>query len=526
MAEISRRQFVADSATIALAASGVSALSEETVKTNESALDRPNVLFVLADQHRLDCLGAYGNAQVRTPNIDELAAEGVRFNNSFCPYPVCTPSRYSLFSGRYVHEHRGWTNHCTLPPQIETWPSLLKAAGYRTNCAGKMHFAPTYLDVGFAEMYLSEQNGPGRWDDDYHRMLRDRGVIDANDLEDQEREFREHAREEYWETFGALPSNLPDELHSTTWTGDRAVETLEGWSGGGNLFLASFIKPHHPFDPPKAWADRYNAADLDLLPGWVDECFEHDLKLNPGYFPHEKLSKDALRRVMVHYYATIEHIDQQVGRMVEVLKRKGLYDNTLIVYTSDHGEYMGYHHLLLKGGYMYDALVKVPLIIRYPGGGKAEASDAQVTNLDLAPTILRQCGVEPAEGMHGNNLAESAGRDVVFAESHGGAQVMARTPSRKLLRHEGLKQNFLYDLEMDPGETVNCYDDPAYADDVRALEKSLQDWRPGPLPETYLNQDAPQIDQPNVPPDLSHRDAMMAYTREKMAEFYAAHDGK
>jgi len=527
MAKISRRKFVADSATLAMAVSVSStamAASGETVDSNKTTGSRPNVLFVLVDQHRIDCSGAYDNAQVRTPNIDALASEGTRFNNSFCPYPVCTPSRYSLFSGRYVHEHRGWTNHCTLPPGTETWPELLRAAGYRTGCAGKMHFTPTYLDIGLAQMQLSEQNGPGRWDDDYHRMLRERGLIDANDLEDQEKEFREHAREVYWETFGALPSNLPEGVHSTTWIGDRTVEVLEGWSGGGNLFVASFIKPHHPFDPPKAWAERYDPEQLDILPGWTDERPEQDVELQKGYFPFEGLTTTSLRRVMAHYYATIQHIDHQVGRMVDVLKRKGIYDNTLIVYTSDHGEYMGCHHQLLKGGYMYDPLVKVPLIVRYPGAVNGGAvSDAMVTNLDLAPTILRQCGVEPSDGMHGNDLAASDGRDIIFSESHQGAQVMARTKTRKLIRHDGVKRSFLYDLEKDPNETLNRYDDPAYEGDVRALETALAEWRPDPLPETYLNQDAPQIDQPNVPPDLSHRDAMMAYTREKMADFYAAH---
>ncbi len=472
----------------------------------------------------MDCLGAYGNNQVRTPHIDAFAAEGTRYTNSFCAYPVCTPSRYSIFSGRYVHEHRGWTNHCTLPPGMATWPELLQDAGYRTACAGKMHFAPTYLDVGFAEMYLSEQNGPGRWDDDYHRILRDRDLIDANDLEDQEREFRDQARRIYWDNFGALASNLPEKEHSTTYTGDRGVEALEQWTGSGNLFVASFIKPHHPFDPPKVWADRYNPDELDILPGWIDACMDHDLELNPGYFHHDTLSPPALQQVMAHYYAAIEHIDHQVGRMVEVLKRKGLYDDTLIIYTSDHGEYMGYHHLLLKGGYMYDALSKVPLIVRRPGPSNGGGvSERLVSNVDLAPTILAQCGLAPAEGMSGLDLNADATRDVVCSESHGGAQVMARTKTRKLLRHDKLNRAFLYDLEKDPHETVNCFEDPAYRDNVYMLQDALTKWRPDPLPETYLNQDAPQIDQPNVPPDLSHRDAMMAYTREKMAEFNAAH---
>src|SRR5258706_6862802 len=106
-------------------------------------------------------------------------------STTFCTFPVCTPSRYSLLSGLPVHEHQGWDNHCTLPPGTPTFASVLRQAGYATKAVGKMHFSPTYLDVGFAEMELSEQDGPGRWDDDYHRYLRQFGLMDANDLEDQ-----------------------------------------------------------------------------------------------------------------------------------------------------------------------------------------------------------------------------------------------------------------------------------------------------------------------------------------------------
>ncbi|MCC6694704.1 MAG: sulfatase-like hydrolase/transferase [Candidatus Hydrogenedentes bacterium] len=518
MTDLTRRQFVATTAAAAIANASIG-------NANAQPAPRPNVLFILVDQHRFDCIGAYGNEQIRTPAIDRLAQDGTRYTNSFCAYPVCTPSRYSIWSGRYVHEHGGWSNHCTLKPGTATWPALLREAGYQTAAAGKMHFTPTYLDVGFQRMTLSEQDGEGRWDDDYHRLLLERDTIDVNDLEDQRKEYREHARPEYWETFGALASNLPEELHSTTWTGDRAVEALDQWTDSGNLFVASFVKPHHPFDPPQSWADRHDPAGMKLLSGWTDSCFAHDLQLQTGYFPHEKLSESALKRVMAYYYATIEHIDLQVNRMVEVLKRKGLYENTLIVYTSDHGEYMGYHHMLLKGNWMYDPLIKVPLIIKYPGATQAgQVSDRMVSNVDLAPTILRQCGLAPLDTMRGLDLMDSAaGRSVVCAEGSGAAQLMARTATRKLLVHEGKKLAFLYDLDKDPLETVNVHDDPAYAEDVAVLRQALVEWRgPNPNLDTVLNEQAPQIDQPNVRPDLSHRDAMIAYTREKMEAFYKA----
>lgn len=520
---MTRRQFVATGAGLTLA-TGVGAAKDRVEgrpgQASTGSAHPPNVLVIHVDQHRMDCLGAYGNADIQTPNIDALAADGVRFDNSFCPFPVCTPSRYSLLSGRYVHQHRGWTNHSTLLPGTETFPAILKRAGYKTKAVGKMHFTPTYLDLGFEEMALSEQNGPGRWDDDYHRQLRAHDLVDYNDLEDQEREFRADARPEYWEHFGALPSNLPREWHSTTWIGDRAVETLDEWGPSRRLLMAGFIKPHHPFDPPQEFCDAYNPDALSLLPGWSEACFPHDQALSKGYFPNADLTEASLRRVMAYYYASIQHIDRQVGRMIEVLKRKGLYDDTLIIFTSDHGEYMGYHHMILKGNHMYEPLVKVPLIIKYPSGrDRGTASQALVSNVDVAPTILSQAGCTPADTMHGLDLArDTEGRDMVFAESRRGRSAMVRTKQYKLLLGHPKQQALFYDLEKDPVETTNRHDDPAYRDQVEALTKAITAWRSfDNLPETYLDENAPIIDQSNVPSrDDDHRETIIAYCRDKM----------
>ena len=131
----------------------------------------PNVLIIQADQFRADCFGAAGHPDVRTPHLDRLAGDGVRYRNAYCTFPVCTPSRYSLLSGLHVRQHAGWTNRCTLAPGIDTFPRALRRAGYRTAAVGKMHFTPTYLDVGYDRLELAEQDGPGRYDDDYHREL-------------------------------------------------------------------------------------------------------------------------------------------------------------------------------------------------------------------------------------------------------------------------------------------------------------------------------------------------------------------
>lgn len=521
MPKITRREFVAVGAAAGLVAATGTAHGKEASDVS----DRSNILLIVTDQQRMECLGAYGNTAIRTPHIDGIARDGVRFTHNTCPWPVCTPSRYSILSGRFVHEHGGHSNHCTLPPEVETFPRILRDAGYRTKAIGKMHQTPTYLDVGFQEMMLSEQNGGGRWDDDYHRELRAQGLIDGNDLEDQERKFRAEARDEYWETFGALPSNLPTAWHSTTWVGDKTVETLRDWKLGGHCLMSSFIKPHHPFDPPKEYADKYDPDSLPLLPGWTDECLKHDLALSRGYFPNEKLTLPALRRVMAHYYAGIEHIDDQVGRMLQTLKDNGQYDNTLIVFTSDHGEFLGYHHMLLKGNYPYEALAKVPLLVKFPGNERAgETSDALSSLIDLAPTFLHAAGCKCPTAMHGLNLADAkADRPVVFCDSNGGVVSFARTKTHKLIVNTLADRKFLYDLEKDPTELVNEIENPAYVEIASTLQAALEKWRPpGRLPDPFVDENAPVIDQPNVPSrNDKHRQEMMAYTNEAMAGDWA-----
>jgi len=483
---------------------------------------QPNILIIHVDEHRIDCLGAYGNTEIKTPHIDALAADGVRYDNSFCPFPVCTPSRYSLLCGQYVHEHRGWTNRDTLAPEIETFPRILRTAGYRTKAVGKMHFTPTYLDVGFDELILAEQDGPGRWDDDYHRYLMHRGLVDRNDAEDQlVSEYRKHAPKQYWDTCGALVSNLPEEHHSTTWIAEEAIKTLRSWNtGGGQLLMAGFIKPHHPFDPPAPWDKMYDPEKISLLPGWTEQCSDHDLKFSRGYFPNDKLTEPVLRRVMAYYYATISQIDHHIGRMIELLKQQGLYENTLIVFTADHGDYMGFHHMLLKGNYMYDPVVKVPLIVKWPGSVRSGTVSQQLANnIDLAPTLCRAAGCVPGPGMHGQVLQrETDGHAVIFAESNGGRQVMARSHDYKLILAAPGNENLFFDLRKDPLEMNNLYESPQYRDHVHRTEAALSAWRcKDPKPQGYQDLNAPQIDQPNVPPrDLSHRQATIQYYRDKM----------
>ena len=504
-------------------------------------MPQPNILIIHADQHRFDCLGAYGNPDVRTPNIDALASDGVRYENSFCPFPVCTPSRYSLLSSQYVHQHLGWSNHCTLPAGIPTFPKVLREAGYRTKAVGKMHFTPTYLDVGFDEMLLAEQDGPGRFDDDYHRWLRDEGLVDRLDLVDQRREYRKDAPQAYWNSVGALTSDLDEKHHSTTWIAERAMETLESWSctelgqktdaGGsssGNLLMIGFIKPHHPFDPPAPWNEMYDPNTLTLLPGWLEEPLPRDIERSPGYFPHVAHTEAKVRRAMAYYYASISQIDTHVGRMVDFLKQRGLYDNTLILYTSDHGDYLGFHHLLLKGNTMYDPVIKVPLVIKFPKDGETqpragEVSDALVNNIDVGPTLLRAAGSDVPASMQGTDLADvTTLRDVAFAENWGGQEYMVRSGTAKLLLCQDPAKSQFFDLVADPLEMENRIDDPAHGDTVAEFRGHLLQWALfDARTRVHLDYRAPVISGANVPQrGDGHAEELEAYFARRMGEAY------
>nr|MDO8109221.1 sulfatase-like hydrolase/transferase [Candidatus Sigynarchaeota archaeon] len=480
--------------------------------------NKPNLLVIHADQHRHDCIGAAGNKDVKTPNIDALARDGTIFTHCFATFPVCTPSRYSLLTGLYAHQHLGFTNQSTIPDVIPTFPRILRHAGYATACVGKMHFTPTYLDVGFEKMLLAEQDGPGRYDDDYHRYLMAKGAIDFTDARDQVLEFRTKAPPAYFANFGTDRSALDDRDFSTTWIGDRALECIDTWNGGGgNLLMAGFIKPHHPLDAPSPWADMYDPEKIALLPGWTETCLDRDRAFSKGFFDYTKLDEARMRRIMAQYYASISQIDAQVGKMVELLKNKGLYDDTLVIYTSDHGDYMGFHHLVLKGNYMYDPVIRVPLVVKAPGQKGSKVVSNLVSIIDITAKVIDAAGcLVPRDLWDQVQPVDEADRDVIFAED-GNKNYMVRTRNRKLLLCSTFPSQ-LFDLEKDPIEMENRIDDAAYQDDVARLKEALFKWLAfESRPPAYENLGAKSVTGKNIPaaPAKSH-ERVKGWYRQQM----------
>ena len=454
-------------------------------------IGRPNILFILADEHRADCLGAYGNREIRTPCLDELARQGRRFDSCFCVYPVCTPSRYSILTGLYPHQHNAWSNHCTLGSGFQTFPKVLREEGYHTSCVGKMHFFPTYLNAGFDRMLLAEQDGGGRLEDDYHEELMRSGHMDHHDVMDQRREFRSRAPEKYWKTFGSGISDLPEDMHSTTWIGRNAVKQLEEWTAGGNLLMVGFIKPHHPFDPPARWRELYDERKLSLLPGWTDTLPEKDGRKQRPYFPDENMNADVMRRITACYYACISHMDWWIGEMIRTLKEKGLYENTLIVYTADHGDYMGFHHMLLKHNYMYDPVVRVPLIVRRPHETQPGILEERlVSGADIASGVLQWAGLDPRR-VEGSPVDDTH-REWVISEQrmNGNWEYMVRSRWYKALL--SADETLLFDLESDPSELQDIAAE--CPEIVRRAKEALLSWLAFPENRNvYQDGNAPQV---------------------------------
>lgn len=441
-----------------------------------------NILLLHADQHRYDCIGCYGNPDIKTPNIDSLANDGVKYTEHFTVYPVCTPSRYSMLSGQYTHQHCAWTNEATLPNGFATFPKVLKENGYHTTAVGKMHFTPTYQDVGFEKMILAEQCGVGRFEDEYHEYLMENGIVDNVDLTDQVLEYREKATDDYFSNLGAIESDLPIEHHSTSWITRQAINEINNWDeNGGNMLMVGYIKPHHPFDPPYPYSKMYNPESLTLLDGYTNKASKEEFDVNPGYFNHGTVNENNLRKVMANYYGTITQIDDNIGEIISLLKQKGLYDDTLIIYTSDHGEFLGYHHMILKGNYLYDPLAKIPLIIKYSKSmNKHGVNESLCENIDLSSTILSCCDIDKPDSMSGIDLSNSENRrEFAFSEGQYGTDknpsigYMIRTKNYKLIVSGSLDNCMFFDLSKDKNELNNEIDNDKYAKIIQEHKNML-----------------------------------------------------
>jgi hypothetical protein len=324
-----------------------------TATAAEEKHNRPNILFLMGDQHRGDCLGADGNRVVITPNLDRLAREGARFRCAYTSVPSCTPARAGILTGLSPWRH-GMLGYGRIAPEYpRELPRLIRAAGYYTLGIGKMHFHPQRNTHGYDRTILDES---GRVESagfvsDYRRWFRSV----APDLDPD-------ATGIGWNDHRAKAYVLSEHLHPTSWTGAEAVKFLEDYKDTRPFLLkVSFARPHSPYDPPPRWWKRYQDAQLPerVIGAWAERHAQWGKPYRNDLWQGD-LGAEKVRQARQGYYGNVSFIDEQIGRMLEVLEKRGLLENTLILYTADHGDMTGDHHLWRKT-YAYEASARIPI---------------------------------------------------------------------------------------------------------------------------------------------------------------------
>lgn len=441
---------------------------------------RPNILWITTDQQRFDTIASLGNPLIRTPNLDRLVAGGVAFTRAYCQSTVCAPSRASYLTGRYPRTTGCRQNGQTIPAKEKLISRLLADAGYRCGLAGKQHLASCSGgkveirgDDGYHEFHWSHHPQPDWPENAYTRWLTAQGK----------------SWDELYRGAGTayVKEGIPAEYHQTTWCAAKAIEFLEQHAGRPWFFSFNCFAPHHPFDPPGEYLRRYDPAAMPLpkyregeLAGKpIYQQLDHEWAHNEeGYFHVSGMTNDDHRQVKAAYYAMIEHIDHEVGRMLAALEASGQAENTIVVFMSDHGEMLGDHGIYLKGPHFYEAAIHAPLIVWSPARFRSDLrSEALVELLDLAPTLLQSCGLEVPLAMQGRSLlpilrgeAEpDVHRDYVYCEyynawtHHRSYGTMMRTADHKIVVYHGVDEGELYDLRTDPDEFDNLWRSDAHA---------------------------------------------------------------
>ena len=499
---------------------------------------RPNVLLIITDQHRADHLGCYGNPILKTPAIDGIAADGLCFDRFYVTSPICMPNRATLMTGRPPSLNGVRHNGIPLSLEAVTFVDLLRAAGYRTAAVGKLHLQnmtgrPALAGTKAGEAFRGRANGrydqeiANKWRDDprhdldypyygfetvdlaiqhsdeveghYTRWLRERHP-DSDKLRGPDNALSNEGSDlpQAWRT------RLPEEVYPTSYVAERTIARLREFSAQPDrpFFLkCSFPDPHHPFTPPGKYWDLYRATDVPLPATWH---VEHDSvpphvrhlfaerdngtarKDTPALFActaHEARALTALT------YGMIAMIDDAIAGILRALDESGLAQNTITIFTSDHGDLMGDHQLMLKGPVHYQGLIRVPFIWRETAERRVSGRRSGLAStIDLPRTILERTGVAPCNGMLGVSqlkaLTEATPcRDAVLIEEEGQRVYMGFdrrirmrtlvTDRHRLSLYEGASWAELYDLEADPLEMRNRWGDPAVRDTAGAMLERL-----------------------------------------------------
>lgn len=428
-----------------------------------AASKKPNFLFILADDHAGYVLGADGNPQVRTPNLDRFAGEGVRFARHFCNSPVCTPSRQALITGQLPHS-AGVTR---LPTPLDTsepsLPKQFKKAGYTTAVFGKMHFnRPGTPGLHGFDIANTEDVLNRRW----QAELTPRALPQGTLAKPPWRPFKDPAR--IWLNAEKLPYPRYDQEMRASFQVRMVEEYLQERHSDPFALWVSFLEPHSPYDFPYEFRDRFDASAFTPPRVGPEDAWQI-----PNIF--RDLTDDEKRGIAASYCTSVEFLDRNIGRVLAKLSDVGLAENTVVIYSADHGYHLGQHGRFEKHC-GYDPALRVPLIVRHPRRMRPRVVNAMTEHSDLSATITDLLGLDPLPVSHGRSLRRliegdsRGGREYVFSEYLENEEAFLRSERWKLIYCSGKRERgdgyitdnptpgrytILYDLKADPGEFHN-----------------------------------------------------------------------
>jgi len=448
---------------------------------------RPNILWLMADEYRYDVMHCAGHPMVRTPNLDRLAKEGVRFATTYTVSPVCSPSRASAFSGRYAHVHGVTTNQVPAHNGEIFLPSILKHYGYHTAISGKLHFVPRRFDFGFDQFWSFSAEGPTP-EIGYMAFLKNKygspakfpivkGTCPWPD-------------DELGRDVGVFKHDPKD--FETEWIADRALDYLRSRKGNAQpwFLYTSFLRPHSPSVLPKKYFDMYDPAKVPVYPLPANA---HEMRAAARNRQKRHVIDDPeMERVMTaKYFGNVTNVDDNVGRILDELDKLGMMDNTIILFSADHGNMLGEKAKWFKG-VQYEGSARIPLLWREPkaaASNKGRVETKVIENTDLTPTLLDAVGIPIPQGVQGRSFLKLArGKDPEWKDrcfSHLRAG-MLRTSQWKLIDNggDGSGDYELYDMRNDPHEERNLAAHPKHKDMVADYAGQLKRWladKPEPI---------------------------------------------
>lgn len=435
-----------------------------------------NIVFIMPDQLRADFIGCYGADFIQTPHIDGLAQQGVRYQRAVSPSPICVPARAALLTGRNAIRNGVIDNSHWLRPDdhemgITTWAEDLHEAGYQTAAIGKMHFYPWDISEGFAHRIIAEDKRHIGLQDDYADYLASYGL----------RKLHGNEHEGYYENKGAIIDRIPLEHQVDGWVAEETVKYIENYESDTPFaIMVGLPSPHCPYDPPLRYA-RYHADDMpDAIPATTDsEVFRDRViesnKRDWNGVDYTDFTDAQKKKVRAHYSGLVTLVDDCVGHIMDGLKNSGHFDNTIIIFTSDHGDFLGDYDFIGKDNF-YESAIHVPMIVSHPEQRQASVVESPVSLTDISATIRQIADVPfqpthdamPLAGMPNQN---NPAREYVFGALANG--FMLTSNEWKLCRYH-IGQTALYHLTEDPYEQHNLAHDPAYLSTLLELDAILQ----------------------------------------------------